>query len=100
MVEEVEEGEGRGEKTEGEERTRAEKRGGKERRKGKEKRRGVASLVVWKQKGRSSSLVDQLEQVNQEKETEKDPERGVIGEASPRLPPLPPPVLPRLHLYP
>lgn len=64
----------------------------KEMRRGKEKMRGVEKSLVQKPKGRYKSPVDQLEPVNQEKDPEKDPERGVTeGDSLPRPQLLPPP---------
>lgn len=65
----------------------------KEMRRGKEKMRGVEKSLVQKQKGRYKSPVDQSEPVNQEKDPEKDPERGVTEGDSLLLPQLllPPP---------
>ncbi len=91
MVEEEEEG---GRRTEG--RTEAgERRRQEERIRGKEKTRGVVRSQGWKQRGRYKFHVGQLEQVNQEKDPEKDLERGVTGGDSPPQPrlPLPPRLL-------
>lgn len=86
MVEEAEEG---GRRTEG-------RTGAEEKRRGKEMMRGVEKSPVPKQKGRYKFPVDQLEQVNQEKDPEKDLERGVTGRDSPPRPQLlPPPPLVR-----
>lgn len=87
MVEEDEEG---GKRTEGRTGT-EEKRGGGERRRVKQRRKEVEKSPAPKRKGRSKFQGDWLEPANQERDPEKDLERGVTGEDSP---PPPPPQLP------
>lgn len=65
--------------------------GAEEKRRREEKRRGAAKLGVSKQKGRSKCPGGQLEQVNRERDLEKDREKKVTGGGSPPLPQLLPP---------
>lgn len=86
-----EEVEGRGRRTGG--RTGAEeKRRGEERIRGKVKTRGVERSAVQKRRGKYKFHADQLKQVNQENDPEKDLERGVTGRGSPPLQRLPLPL--------
>lgn len=69
---------------------------GEERIREKQKTRGAEKSLVQKPKARYKFHVDQLEQVNQEKDPEKDLERGVTGRDSPQPPRL---LLPPLVLW-
>ena len=76
--------------------------GGRRRIKGKEKTRAAGKSPAPKQKGRSKFLVDQSERANQERDPERDLERGGTGRDRPPRPQPPqlPPLLWRSRWWP